>query len=275
MGHDMEQDAAWLARRESFDRVAELYDAYRPGYPEAMVDYVVGAAGLTPDARILEIGSGTGKSTDGFARRGYRMLCVEPGARLLAVAQAKLAAYPGVQFENVRFEDWQLERGSFDLVISGQAWHWIPDDVGYAKAAAALKDGGHLALFWNRPVMEPAVRGILDAVFRRCAPQLAKPQPTEDEQREADRRYADRIEASGIFGPVAVRQFGWSQRLTTEQYVGGMRTQSDLQTLPEPSQRCLFAGLSEAVEGLGGYLEQGWRTVLYLAPSESATHQRK
>lgn len=48
------------ARRTSFERQAELYDAARPSYPAALVEDVV--ARCAP-ARMLEIGAGTGQAT--------------------------------------------------------------------------------------------------------------------------------------------------------------------------------------------------------------------
>jgi ubiquinone/menaquinone biosynthesis C-methylase UbiE len=63
--------------RTTFNQVAPLYDQVRPGYPEAMYDDVVFLSKITPQGRILEIGCGTGQATVPFARRGYRMLCIE------------------------------------------------------------------------------------------------------------------------------------------------------------------------------------------------------
>ena len=66
-----------VEQRFVFDEIAELYDRARPGYPEALVDDVVALSGIAPGGRILEIGSGTGKATEAFARRGFRIVCLE------------------------------------------------------------------------------------------------------------------------------------------------------------------------------------------------------
>jgi SAM-dependent methyltransferase len=133
--------------RTVFDGAARFYDEARPGYPEQLIEDVIGLSGIPPDGRILEVGCGPGKATLPFARRGYAMLCVELGADLAALAREHCRPYPRVEIQQVSFEDWPLHERSFDLLISAQAWHWIPPQIGYAKAAAALKRTGSLALF--------------------------------------------------------------------------------------------------------------------------------
>ena len=61
-------------RRASFDQVAKLYDAYRPGYPDELVQFVITASRLPPAGRILEIGCGTGIATRKFASLGYSLI---------------------------------------------------------------------------------------------------------------------------------------------------------------------------------------------------------
>ena len=84
-------------QRFTFDEVAELYDRHRPGYPEALFEDLVALSGLAPAGRILEIGAGTGQATRPLARRGFRVLCLEPGAALARVARRKLAEFPRVE----------------------------------------------------------------------------------------------------------------------------------------------------------------------------------
>ena len=69
-------------RRQSFDQVAQLYDRARPPYPEALFEDVVNYTALRKDARILEIGCGTGQATLPMARRGFAVDCIELGAQL-------------------------------------------------------------------------------------------------------------------------------------------------------------------------------------------------
>jgi hypothetical protein len=47
-----------------FATAAEAYDARRSGYPRDLVRAAIELAGLGPDARVVEVGSGTGKLTE-------------------------------------------------------------------------------------------------------------------------------------------------------------------------------------------------------------------
>ncbi|MBT8462062.1 MAG: class I SAM-dependent methyltransferase, partial [Gemmatimonadetes bacterium] len=153
------------SRAVVFGEDAERYDRARPSYPAALVDSLVGLAGQ----RILDVGCGTGKAGRLLARQGLDVLGVDPDERMAEVARRR-----GLVVEVARFEEWDPRGRSFDLVVSGQAWHWIDPRVGLAKAAEVLAPGGSLALFWNRPGYDPVIRTKLDEVYQRVAPGMAK-----------------------------------------------------------------------------------------------------
>src|ERR671911_1963809 len=104
--------------RAIFDGAALLYDEVRPGYPEELFDDVVSLSGIPSGGRILEIGCGTGQATVPFARRGYRILCIELGDNMAAVARRNLEGYPQAEVRTGAFEESSLQEGVFDLAIS-------------------------------------------------------------------------------------------------------------------------------------------------------------
>src|ERR1022692_4287085 len=140
-------------QRVVFGEAADLYDRARPGYPEQLVDDVLAFVGVD-SPRVVEIGAGTGKATVAFATRGLEIVAIEPSAEMAAVARRNCALFSRVSLRMSDFEDWQNDSGSFDLLISGQAWHWVSPGVRYVKARRLLEPSGSLALFWNRPVWE-------------------------------------------------------------------------------------------------------------------------
>src|SRR5581483_8419798 len=133
---EMMQDKLQL--RGTFDYDALLYDEARPGYPEALFDDVVALSGIPAQGRVLEIGCGTGKATVPMARRGYRILGIELGANLAAVARRNLEPYPQAQIYTGTFEDWPGEQEGFDLALSATAFHWIDPAISYQKTAQSL-----------------------------------------------------------------------------------------------------------------------------------------
>jgi len=254
----------WRAKSQTFDAVSALYDAYRPGYPAELVGDVIRISGIRPDGRILEIGSGTGKATILFAQKGFTMLCLEPGQNLIDVAAAKLAAFPRVRFVNARFEEWEGPQEKFDLVISAQAYHWVPEAVRYEKTAAVLRPRGHLAAFWNiyPGGMDEGIRQELSQAYAKRAPELVKDEaplgPLVDS-------IAASLRASPYFGDVIVNQYPWSVTYSTSDYLCLLNTYSDHLRLPEQRRQALFEDIATVLERHGGRIERPYLAVVYMA----------
>jgi SAM-dependent methyltransferase len=251
------------ADSQSFDTVASLYDTYRPGYPVELIEDIIDISGIQPEGRILEIGCGTGKATRLFAQRGYTMLCLEPGQNLIEVAAKNLAAYTNVSYIKSRFEEWENDLEPFDLVISAQAFHWVPEEVRYEKTAGVLKPGGHLAPFWNMyPGMQGKIRQELDQVYRQRAPEIVKPEIPLEQQIESR---VDSLRASPYFDEVSVRQYPWTAHYETEAYLGLLHTYSDHLRLSEQRRRELMDAIAEVVDRNGGTIDRPYLAVVYLA----------
>ena len=150
-----------IARRDTFDRVADRYERARPDYPDALFDRLIDVSGLRPGDTILEIGCGPGKATLPLARRGFRITCVERGARLAAAARVALREFPDVEVCHDSFEEW-TPRTRYDLVFAATAWHWIDPAVRYRRAADALRTRCGPADTWRtgRPPTYSPTRAI-------------------------------------------------------------------------------------------------------------------
>jgi len=240
------------SRRIAFEEIAELYDQVRPSYPEELVEDALALSGIPAGGRILEIGCGPGNATLPFAKRGYRIVGIELGERLAALAVKNCRAYPGVEIQNTAFEDWAIEEKAFDLAISADAFHWIPPEIGYPKVTRALKDSGSAVFFWNVPV-DPQTdwSRAIEKVYRERAPQVENP----------DKSFTlewvvgiikDNLAASGCFGTVTVKQYSWSETYTSEHYLKLLRTFSGHRDLDEDTRNALFAGIHEVLEQFGG-----------------------
>jgi SAM-dependent methyltransferase len=134
-------------KRVTFEEAADLYDETASDYPDELVRDILSMSRIVPKGRILEIGCGPGNATIPFARRGYRILGIELGEQLAAIATKKCHAYPGVKILAVAFEDWEVEEMAFDMALAADAFHWIAPEIGYPKVARALKDSGCLDFF--------------------------------------------------------------------------------------------------------------------------------
>ena len=134
-----------LHRRMLFDGVAELYQASRLGYPSDIVEFSVTTAAAGAGSAVLEVGCGTGQLTESLAGYGFRLTAIDIGPSMIAAARRPLDGST-VSFQVSSFEDFDAADASFDLIISGTAFHWVDPDVRFRKPARLLRPGGWLAL---------------------------------------------------------------------------------------------------------------------------------
>ena len=252
--------------RSTFNDVASLYDEVRPGYPERLFDDLASLSDTGAGAKVLEIGCGTGQATLPLARRGYRLLGVELGANLAAMARTKLADYPYARVLACSFEEWPPEEGAFNLVVSATAFHWIDPQVRYRKSAQALRPDGSLALIWNRADPEGSSEGFLEAledVHRREAPVLAPERRPPRLDWDADK--AGEIERSGFFERPEERVYRFGVAHDAGSYLRLLGTYSSHRSLDEETRRRLFAAVGRLIdEEYGGRVTQGYRSELYV-----------
>ena len=239
-------------QRFVFDEVAELYDRARPSYPDALIGDVISQAGIRPPARILELGGGTGQATEAFARRGFPLICLEPGVRLAALARKRLAPYSTVEILCSTFEDWPCPKEPFDLVVSAQAFHWLDRAVRLQKAAQALRPGSYLAVFGNKPVPgNGPTHAAIEAAYLLYAPSLMARLPGTGSSAEGV-PLETQIEESPWFVNVTVRYYPWWCDYDASTYIELIQTQSDHRLLPSHELRALVSAVREAIESHGG-----------------------
>jgi SAM-dependent methyltransferase len=243
------------ARAMSFGGVAALYDRARPSYPPALIDALMA---FTP-RRVLDVGCGTGKASRLLLERGCDVLGVEPDPAMAAIARSH-----GVTVEEATFEAWDPRGRIYDLIVSGQAWHWVNPEVGVVKAASVLHPGGHLGVFWNRGRPESVAAEALEAVYQRIAPEIAgsnvaiKP-PEEPRDRLQEFAKGD------LFTDIEARAFPWDTVYDRASWTEFIATHSDHVQLPEARRRALLDALGEAIEALGGSMTYHYSTLLVLA----------
>jgi hypothetical protein len=194
------------------------------------------------------------------------MLCLELGANLAALTAEHCRPYPNVEVQNIAFEEWPLHRKAFDLVISAEAFHWIPPDFGYARVASALKDEGALAVFWHHSLGEDTpFRRAIENVYQEQAPHLVGHLPGKTQSIDLIKTTVAHFDSSGQFGPVVVKQYPCPQEYTTGQYIKLVSTHSPIRSLPQETRQSLLAGVREVVEQFGGTVESRGMVVLYVA----------
>jgi len=202
------------------------------------------------------VGCGTGKAGRLFAARGCDVLGVEPDARMAEVARGH-----GLAVEVTTFEEWDAAGRTFDLVISGQAWHWVDPLTGAARAASVLRPDGRLGLFWNYIHLEDETKAALDAVYRAHAPTMLENYLLGTRARDAH-VFRDAIASCGKFAGTWIRQYDWDQRMARAEWLDLLPTQSDHRVLPAEQRSRLLDGVGEVIDSLGGTILVHFETEL-------------
>jgi SAM-dependent methyltransferase len=252
---------------ESFGSDAGRYDRARPSYPAALVDRIAAVSPGTGVPRILDVGCGTGISGRLFQAAGCRVLGVDPDARM-----AELARSSGLDVEVATFEGWDAGDRTFDAVIAAQAWHWVDPVAGAAKAAAVLRPGGRLAVFWNAFQPPAELRAAFGQVYQRALPDSPVggfwSRPAVDAYLVGCGTAADAMRQAGGFGEPQTWRFDWSRPYTRDEWLDVVPTFGGHSLLPQQVQAELLAGIAAAVDAAGGAFTMDYATVAATAVRE-------
>ena len=252
-----------MEQRFVFDQIADAYKAARPDYPEALVEDVVSYAELKPKDEILEVGCGAGQATKGFASRGFPILAIDPGPKLLAGARESLAGFKNVEFLQSTFEALPASQGKFRLIIAAQSWHWVSPEVRFVKAAASLSPNGSLAVFGHVPVGMPAgLAARFREIYLRHTGKWGLPPEAWYLPDGPFKRWFDE---SGLFGPVEHRSYSWKWRHTTSSYANFLRTKSEHQMQESAKREEMLGEIGRAIDEHGGEVTLDYETHLYIA----------
>jgi SAM-dependent methyltransferase len=253
-----------MEQRFTFNKVAELYDQARAGYPQALYDDLMELANLSAGEALLEVGCGTGKATEEFARRGLNVVALDPGAEMIAAAERRLAPSNSVRFVQTTFEAWPVEAGAFRLVAAAQSWHWVAPDIRFRKASESLAPGGALAVFGSAPEPVPQpLREALEKVYVIHAPELGGPPP--EHAYLPSGPLSHDFDRSGLFADVTHKSYPWSRSFSARSYPEYLRTVSRYQMMDEKRREDLLAALAETIEANGGRFDAPIETHLYFA----------
>ncbi|HEY7761142.1 MAG TPA: class I SAM-dependent methyltransferase [Burkholderiales bacterium] len=130
-----------------FGATALDYARHRAGFPDSLFDrlsrFGIGKAGQA----VVDLGTGTGTLARGFARRGCRVMGIDPAEALLKQAR-RLDAAEGlsIEYRTGRAEDTGLPGGSVEVVSAGQCWHWFDRPRAAREVARILRPEGAIVI---------------------------------------------------------------------------------------------------------------------------------
>jgi SAM-dependent methyltransferase len=239
-------DDARRARSLSFGSVAQSYERYRPGYPEAVVDLLLGR--LEPTGRdgrdepvsALEVGAGTGKATRVVAGRGIAVTALEPDPQMCELLSGAVVGLP-VTVVRGTFEE-VPEDSSFDLVYAAAAWHWTDPASRYERAARLLRPGGVLACFGGgTDLVDEALAGTVRGLLREVVPSEDVEGADEAEDPDGLDWPGNEIARSRWFTDVTRHPLPQRWSMPADEFVGLLTTVSAYVVLPDAVRGELMA----------------------------------
>jgi SAM-dependent methyltransferase len=138
------------ANVERFMGFADVYDAYRPRPPLAVLDILTQLAQAPRPALVVDLGSGTGLSTAIWADRAAQVIGVEPSADMRAQAEQRVAGVAdpaNVHYQAGYANATGLPEGCADIVTCSQSLHWMEPETTFAEIARILRPGGVFAAY--------------------------------------------------------------------------------------------------------------------------------
>jgi SAM-dependent methyltransferase len=251
-------------RSKLFGQQAVAYDRFRPTYPDAVFDELLGPAPTGLD--VLDVGCGTGIASRQMTERGAKVLGVE-----LASQMAEIARRQGVEVEIAAFEGWDAAGRTFDRVTSAQAWHWLDLPIATAKAASVLRPGGQIGLIWNAGCQPDDLADALDEVYARVVPpgghRLFRGYAADrlSDMRTGLAPEIDAVSAVPDFGAPTEKWFPWTRVYQRDEWLNQLISRSDHAALEPAVRDGLFEAIGAAIDDHGGSFVMNFETVLITA----------
>jgi SAM-dependent methyltransferase len=151
------------SRKATFS--AAGYAAFRPQYPQKIFSTVL-SYHEGPKSFLLDLGCGHGLISRELSPSFTRILATDPSAVMIAQAQSSTPSDSNITFREASAEDLSdVEDGSLDMVVAGQAAHWFDYSKMWPELKKKVRSRGTVA-FWgykdNLFVDYPTATRILD-----------------------------------------------------------------------------------------------------------------
>ncbi len=246
--------------RHRFSSRVGNYVKFRPGYPVALVSALLASIDSARKLVAADIGSGTGLFTRLLLAQGVKVYGVEPNANMRGAAETELASYGNFVSVDGSAEHTGLADGMADLVTAAQSFHWFNNDRSREEFRRILKNGGRLALIWNRRKLSRPFQQGYDALLREFAPGYEN----------VNHMNLSEDEIAGFFsaGRMEVSCFDNNQQLDFNALIGRLGSSSYCPDEDSDEYKTLIAKLRllHAKHAKDGIVRFEYDTWLYLGP---------
>lgn len=142
----LKNSASWA----SYDSESiKYFDTYNKLYFSNIHRQFIRFLPESSNAKVLDIGSGSGRDALSLARRGYQVTAVEPSEKMLDLAKTKNNHNNIVWLNDCLPNLSSLDKNTYDFVLMSAIWmHIAPCErkSSLNRISSLLKEGSHLAI---------------------------------------------------------------------------------------------------------------------------------
>ncbi|MGY3884711.1 class I SAM-dependent methyltransferase [Aeromonas aquatica] len=240
---------------QRFSVRVEAYVKYRPGYPTAMLDFLVRELGMGPHAVVADIGAGTGILTALLAPRVSKLWAVEPNAEMRGAAVRLLAGADHIHWLSGSAEQTGVPTGALDLVTVAQAFHWFDRTAFKAECRRLLKPGGRVALIWNDRLTDTEFLQAYEAGLRAYS----------GDYEEVNHRNLGEADFDAFFEEYRLDRFDNCQLFDLDGVLGRLNSSSYAPVIGTPAYERLTALIRREFErcAVNGQIAFNYQTLVY------------
>ncbi len=224
--------------KDHFSSLAAGYSEFRPGYPQALFEYL---CSITPDTGLAwDCATGSGQAAAALAGCFHKVIATDASQKQIGKAQP----HPSVEYAVATAESSGLEDATVDLITVAQALHWFDLPRFFQEVQRVLKPNGVLAVWtYNLFRVSPEVDAVVDDLYWHTLDGF-----WDDARKLVEQGYA------GVELPLdelEPAQFNMSARWTLEHLQGYLGTWSAIRSYRQRLDTCPLAAISPR-------LEQAW-----------------
>ena len=199
--------------RDHFSASSRSYAKFRPGYPQALFEWL--ASESPSRRRAWDCATGTGQAARGLARHFELVVATDASGAQLTQA----GRHPRVRYVQCLAEASGLASRSMDAVAAAQAVHWFDMAAFFREAGRVAVKGGLVAVWtYGNPTIDADVDAVLGPFYRDTVGPYWPP-----ERRLIERMYQD---VHLPFEPVAAPEMSLQTPMTLGALAGYIGTWS-------------------------------------------------
>jgi len=139
---------AFVMNPTYYDQIGEGYDRTRTADPD-LTQRLLTHLAPNPNARFVDVGSGTGNYTAALHAQGVDIMGIDPSEEMIRLASKK---YENLDWKSGRAEALPFEDRAFDGAITTLTIHlWESLIKGFREISRVVKDNGRLVIFTAMP----------------------------------------------------------------------------------------------------------------------------